>query len=360
MPDLVLLCAGAASDREPDAGAFDALGAAEAAASLRDGAFARALRRASVTADTRDEAALPRETPDEAWLRAAFGVPEADSVEAWSAAADGVALPAWQAVPCNVQVGHYQLVLTDPDELRLDAADAGALADAVRELFGAAGFTIDVTDPLRWHLCGNGDWDLSAHARTMAVGRSIDGYLPKGPRARDWRRLFTECQIAWHEHPVNLRRESTGLRPVNALWLDGCARGPLPATPRAVVSVDTPIAGLAKASGARLIETHWQALTRERLAEAARIGGSGGVLVDVSAWRVPRRRGDRAAWQDGWRAYDRWLAGTGLAAGWLPDGIDGLRVVLGGERRLLELHRARRAAWRFWRTLDAVDAVLGR
>lgn len=375
MPDLILLCAGAATDRDAQAG-HDPLGSAGTAETLRGGGFGRAFRRASVASDASDDSALPRETPDEAWLRDLFGVPEADSIEAWGVAAAGAALPVWQAVPCNVQVGHYQLVLTDPGELRLTLDEAREFADAIVDLLRDAGFGIMVSDPLHWMLSGNDDWALETHAWTMAVGRSIDGHLPRGPRERDWRRLFTEAQIAWHDHPANRRREALGMRTVNALWLDGRACGPLARAPAAVVSTSPPLLGLARTSGARVVDAGWRGLTRETLAgiagalNARRAGsrhgsnpsaaGDGDLVVDVDAWRDARRRSDREGWLAGWTAFSRWLDDTGLSSGTLPAGLDRLRAVMTGERRCIELLRPRAAGLRFWRTLDPIDAVLGR
>lgn len=353
MPDLILLCAGAAVDLSPPDAPM-ALDGRAAADAIAGGAFARAFERGALLGTRDDDTALPRELPEEAWLRARFGVPDGDAIEAWCAARFGQPVPAWHATPVNVQVGHYQLLLADPLGLALSQAHAQALADAVTPLFAQAGFALRVAGPMHWFLAGHPEWMLQARSWTMAVGRSIDGYLPAGEQARAWRRLFTEAQIAWHEHPVNLEREARGLRPVNALWLDGCARGPLPPARGTVVTDDPALAGLAGAAGARVIDPSPASMNAASLAAHA---SQGDVLVDVGLWRTPRRVSDGIGWLEAWRAFDRWLAGAGLGRG-APAGFDAMRAVFGAERRLVELGTTRSARWQPWRRFDAPAAVL--
>lgn len=413
MPDLILLCAGAAIDPAPAGGSDgDALSQDAFAAEARElvrgrrhGAFARRFAAARVLHDDSDEAPLPRELPEERWLRGLFGVPEADSVSAWAAAAFGLAVPRWRATPVHVEVGRYQIVLADPRALRLDAEQAAALADAARPLLQAEGFALELGSPQDWFLAGNADWALDAHAWNMAVGRSIDGHLPAGGQARRWRRLFTELQMAWHDHPANQAREALRLPPVNALWLDGCARGPLAARPLTAFTDDEAIAGLALAAGGRRhpaaqaladpaaalaafldgTATSSHAPTRPAAAAPASASGAaprsqataplqttassqaaasstgadpaGDLLIDLGLWRPARLRGNPAAWREAWTRFDDWLSAL-PGRGTPPPGFERLRLVAGGERRCVELALRRHDRLRFWRRLDAARTLL--
>ena len=323
---------------------------------LAGGAFAGTFVRGRQRDAQQDASALPRRLPEEAWLHARFGLEANESLEAWSADFFGVATPCWHATPVNIQVGHYQLLLDDPGDLGLTQAEADALGASVAELFAEAGLELVTAAPLHWFLRGRADWNLDARSWTMAVGRSIDGYLPSGPDARAWRRLFNDAQITWHDHPVNRDRESRGLRPVNALWLDGCARKVPTAPGTAVATRDPALSGLARSAGCRLIPSGPDSLDRTALAAAA-CGED--LLIDLDFWQRARRHSDPAAWHDAWLRFDRWIADAGLASG-APAGFARLRAVFSGERRWVELETARAQRWQFWRTFDPLATVFAR
>lgn len=361
MPELILLCAGAATDPaeaggDPAAAALPDPFAREGQALARElsgGALARAFARARIAAESSDASPLPRELPDEGWLRGRFGVAPRDSVAAWAAAAHGLPAPRWRATPVHVEVGRHQIVLADPTALDLTAAEAAALAEAAGPCLAAAGFALEVPRPDRWFLSGNADWQLDTHAWTMAVGRSIDGHLPRGERAREWRRVFTEIQMAWHEHPVNERRAGRGLPPINALWLDGCAREPLPAAPLAAITDDDSIAGLAIASGGG----HRTLPADGASVDLAGVPTGRDVLVDPGFWRQPRRLGDAYGWREAWLRFERWLPKL-LRDQAVPGGFERIRLVASAERRCVELVLARGDRWRLLRRFDAAAALL--
>ncbi len=360
MSELIILCAGAAVDAPEPAGdrtaalppdAFSQAGQA-LVPPLASGALARLLRRAALAADHHDAAPLPRELPEEGWLRARYGLPEDDAVAAWACAAHGLSAPRWRATPVHVEVGRHQIVLSDPLALELTPADAQALADAARPVLDDAGFGLTLAKPGSWFLDGNADWSLQARAWTMAVGRSIDGYLPSGPQARAWRRVFTELQMAWHEHPANLQRTARGLPPINALWLDGCARG-TPAGPTTTVfTEDAALAGLVCAAGGR-----HQAGSARTLQPGALSAATGDLLIDADFWRASRRIGDSLGWAQAWQDFDAWLAAL-LGSSGLPASVERLRLVASAERRCVQLVLGRSDRWRLLRRFDGPATLL--
>jgi len=352
--DLILLCAGALADRSsgPATGGFEA--AADAARLRLPDPLGALLRAARVVSDAQDDALVPDELPHERWLRGHFGAPADVSIEACAAAEYGLTAGAWRLTPVHIQVGHDRMRLLDPDQLALTPEHARALADAAAPGLAEAGFTLDAPAPNAWFMHGDRRPHWQARAWTLAVGRSIDAYLPAGPDARLWRRLFTEVQMAWHEHPVNGARAAAGLPAVNAVWLDGWSQ-PFTAAPPAgcMVSDDPALRGLARHAG-------WQALAPDPAATVAapvppQAAGQA-TIVDLAFWRRARRNGDAAHWHDGWRQFAAWL--TPLAAGAWPAGVDTLRLVLSGERRCLTLTLPRRGRWLPWRRIDARRLLL--
>ena len=80
---------------------------------------------------------------------------------------------------------------------------------------------------------------LSSAAEPIAAASmpaySVDGlapndFLPTGPGADRHRGLVSEIEMALHDHPVNLERQTRALPPVNSLWIWGGGHAPVAAT----------------------------------------------------------------------------------------------------------------------------------
>lgn len=350
MNDLIVFCAGAAADNAPDArGGMEPPRIAHLDARLRRGA---------VLADTNLTGNPLAELPEDAWLRDFFKVPPADAIQALAGSALDVPMPFWRLTPCHLHLSLDHAVLTDPLQLELTGAESAQLAATVAPSFAAAGLSLTAASPAAW-FAGGPAWSLQAYPWTLASGRNISAYQPSGERARDWRRLLTEVQMLWHAHPVNEARSQAGQRPINALWLDGCATEPVPASSGSLITDDPALAGLGRAAGWRVSRFSAVAAgtSATPLAELS-AAPSGSVIIDAGWWRAPRRLGDVAAWQDAWVQFERWLVEQGPVLDQTAR-THRLRVVLTGERRVLDLTATPQSRWRFWDRLDA-SAVIGR
>ena len=133
-------------------------------------------------------------------------------------------------------------------ELGLSADEARALSDALRPLFGDAGFPISAPHPARWYLALPVEARLPAFAGPEAVlGDDLFLHLPEGPEGRRWRALLNEAQIILHNHPVNEARIASGRVPANSLCFWGAGRLPdqVKARLRTVRSDEAQLASLA-------------------------------------------------------------------------------------------------------------------
>jgi hypothetical protein len=188
--------------------------------------------------------------PHERALAQALGLHGGDGRLPWAAhlaAADGVAVSdgtsesdhAWALVtPAHWHLGTDQVSLIDPDELLLDEPASRALCGAVRELFEGDGLALHYGAPQRWYAveapgssAAFGLATLATAALDRVIGRNVDAWLGADPALRRIRRLQSEVQMLLYTHPINEKRESQGLLPVNSFWLSGCG----PAQPVASV-----------------------------------------------------------------------------------------------------------------------------
>lgn len=339
---VILLCVGAAADRQADERhGFEPPASARLAALLARGA---------VTQDLRLSGDPMTESPEDRWVREVFGVPEDTAPIALSGFAEGLPAPFWRLTPVHLHLGMDHAMLIDPPGSGLDEAHARALAETAAPVFAEAGLTLRVGTPLAWYAQGE-PWDLQAWPWPMASGRHIGPYQPAGPAARTWRRLLTEVQMLWHEHPVNEARAQAGLRPINALWLDGFARTPPPPGRGRLVSDDPAWRGAAQACGWTVMPADAVPTVLDELA--------GPCCLDPGFWRTPRRLGDLAGWRAAWDMADTWLA-THEALLRAAANQGRLRVALTGERRLLTIDANRRPAWALWSRLDAMATIAAR
>lgn len=177
--------------------------------------------------------------PHELALAQALGWPAIDGqlpLAARSAQRDGVptgASPIGLLTPVHLHLGTEQVSMTDPAALALDAADARVLFDALLPLLLDEGFQMHWGAAQRWYLVHDSLAAWPTASLDRVIGRNIDPWLSDAPGARLWRRLHSEAQMLLHAHPINASRESSGLTPVNSLWLSGCgapraAAGPEP------------------------------------------------------------------------------------------------------------------------------------
>ncbi len=172
-------------------------------------------------------------SPAERWMRRSLGLdaPELalpDQQAPWAAlaalsvgASPGDA--AWGlAMPVHLQLGRDSLQLADPAQLQLDPAHAQSLLDAVLPLLHEQQWQARLLRPACWLLAHPSLREVRSADPLRAIGRNAASWMPGGDAAAPWRRLLTEIQMVWQDHPVNRQRHELGLPEVNSLWLHGC------------------------------------------------------------------------------------------------------------------------------------------
>jgi hypothetical protein len=188
-------------------------------------------------ADTLEGEEYALAMPHERVLARAFGWP-ADAPDgtlpwaAWWAALDGLNLPhgeTWALLsPGHWLMGRDHLTLIDPDQLQLSDVESRALFDTVLPFFESDGWALRFGGPTRWYLSHPSLAGLPTASLDRVIGRNPDVWLTEHPKARVLRRLQSEAQMLWYQHPLHDERQARGLLPVNSFWVSGC--GVVPAT----------------------------------------------------------------------------------------------------------------------------------
>ena len=216
--------------------------------------------------------ALGLQAEDGCWPLAAveaarLGLPGAGQAWAWLS-------------PAHWRLGTEQVSMADPAALELDEAQSRAFLETLRPGLDEAGITVHLAAPARWLACHPGFEGVPCASVDRVTGRNVDPWLPADPRARVLRRLQSEAQMLWHEHPLNEAREARGELAVNSVWWSACGRAAPTHWPEGL-EVDERLRGPALAAdvqawGRALEELDAQALPG--LEEAA-AGGQAGALT---------------------------------------------------------------------------------
>lgn len=206
----------------------------------------------------------------------------------------GAAAPlfVWHADPVHMEAARDHLIVQSLDTDAPNPQESSAMIAVANELALNTGCQI-TSVAQRWFLLSEHEWQINT--RPLAAVNETTVEMPDGRDAQVWNRLHNEIQMAWHAHEVNVQREASGLRTINALWLHGGGRWkPLPPIEFAQVQSDAAaLQGAARAAGARSAPASAQ-LTDKTL-----------VVLD-DAW-VSKQRQDWAAWLRAIAALDGML-----------------------------------------------------
>jgi hypothetical protein len=262
----------------------------------------------------------------------------------------------WQCDPVHFAFARDHMLVTPLDGAAPTHEEAAALfadaGSAARTLGPAPGATLDSapgvqlrrgSDPAAWFLLCDPPWSLGTVSLDAARGQSVQACWPTGADAPRWRRLLTDVQMRWHEHPVNQAREARQLPTVNGLWLHGAgAWRALPQAPFDLLLGGSPaLRGWCLAAG----------LSAERLHEhdaiPAALTETRAVLQVFDALQASAVAEHWGAWLAWWpplaavvaRAIDVALSRSGE--------VD---LVLGGQHSVRVLRIAAANHWRFWQT----------
>ncbi len=197
-------------------------------------ALATLLARGQNGESSRSFDAFSRGLPHEHWISGQFGLIAAQADERGNSPPAAAALLRkhdpqlqqghWFIVqPAHIHVARDHLVLTDIAQLALAETESRRFFASAQRLFEEIGRSLIYLNASTWLMRAD-DWaGLRTSSPHAASGRNIDIWMPSGPGELAWRKLQNEVQMQWFADALNEQRESSGLKPVNSLWLWGGA-----------------------------------------------------------------------------------------------------------------------------------------
>lgn len=132
--------------------------------------------------------------------------------------------PLWLADLAHFHVTHQGVTLFDPAQLEISPEDGNALQDMAFPLLEDLGIGAASVSARRMQLSLPAGLTPYAPTPSAVANQDIHHWWPQTSGYRPWRQALNLVQMAWHDHPVNHRREARGLPPINGLWLYGGAR----------------------------------------------------------------------------------------------------------------------------------------
>lgn len=196
-------------------------------------------RLAPASIDAQDESTFS--PPHERALAAALGLAAPDGCIPWAAQeARALGLPgseadtAWGWIDlCHWQVDLSDVVLGEPAQTQLSAAESQSLRDAAQPLFEEDGIHLHASAlPGRWLASGELFRGLPSASLDRAIGQSISQWSPITDAGKPLRRLQNEIQMLLYTERVNDERTARGLPPINSFWLSGTGALPTAMAPQ--------------------------------------------------------------------------------------------------------------------------------
>ena len=196
---------------------------------------------------------------------------------------------ATDAVPCAwVRPVHLissmnDVRVCDPSVLRLSAAEAQPLFQALAELCKEDGLQLDMRTPTRWLLRGEALRHIRTPSLALAANQHIADYQPFLPDSvhtstptpesgeakgnLQWLlRLQNEAQMLFYTHPVNDARHAQRRPEVSGIWVEGAGAVATPAATAPTKQVIWCDALSAHADDAHAWQAAWRALDSDSLA----------------------------------------------------------------------------------------------
>lgn len=123
--------------------------------------------------------------------------------------------------PVTMWADMAQVIMTSYGFADLDPFERNEIENCIRSVLLEEGIDFHSDHPERWCIALSEPLDFDFTPLNEALGMDVADALPRHPRARFWRRILNEVQVALHNCPVNMRRRQSGRQEINSVWFWG-------------------------------------------------------------------------------------------------------------------------------------------
>ncbi len=240
------------------------------------------------------------------------------------------------ASPVFLEVGIEKIILHAADLSELCMDESASLIETFNSHFEEDGLNIEGDHSGNWFIQIPEHRDIKTHPLSAVSGQSLYPCLPTGEYSAFWHRVLNETQMLFFNHPVNLKREQEGKRPINGLWLWG--EGEIKEAPHCdwdlLVTDDVISKAIARFSGLDAIPLDQWHPGEDRPGRVMLMANDLAVMND----------NDHQATQDLLRHWDRTMFGP-LCRAWNQGALEGLII----ESDEMKVSVPKRSRWQFWR-----------
>lgn len=158
-----------------------------------------------------------------------MGWPEQDGYYPWAAldAKANTPIPAnSDAAYAYLQLGHWtmgmnEVIMTPEHQLQLNQEESMGLLNSVKSLFDQPDQDLIYCKPNLWLAKGDMFRSLRTAAPSRVQQKSLENWQDTSEKARQVRRLLSEIQMTFYNHPINDQRQFLNLLPINTVWMSG-------------------------------------------------------------------------------------------------------------------------------------------
>ena len=180
-----------------------------------------------VITDSQDQESFERGLPYEKFLLGSQNASAPLELQAQGVSVDSNTCIA-RIEPIHIHAARDHLVLTSTEILDIQASEADALFESVKDIFAEMSSITYRSKPHKWFIESSALQTLSTVSTAQAEGRNIDHWMPSDTSqegvARQWRKWQNEIQMIWFNHPINEARQAEGMLSINSVWISGIGK----------------------------------------------------------------------------------------------------------------------------------------
>ncbi|AFZ82755.1 hypothetical protein [Candidatus Kinetoplastidibacterium crithidiae] len=132
--------------------------------------------------------------------------------------------PIWLLELVNIEINTSGVSLSNPYNINLAHSESLCLLNSIKYILNDYPFKIEYIAPQRWRIFLPDSFHQLSLSPYFIFEKKINVFSNCKIEILQLRKLLNDVQMFFHNHEINIYRESRGLKPINFLWLYGGAK----------------------------------------------------------------------------------------------------------------------------------------